>query len=132
MTKASILIVEDDAVVAQDLKNRLTGMGYFIVAVTSTGEEAIDKARHHLPDVVLMDIRLSGKIDGITAAAEIGKNYQLPIIYLTSYSDDETLARARETHPTGYVLKPFDPRNLYVAIEMALYSRPEPTEGLIP
>jgi CheY-like chemotaxis protein len=131
MTKAQILVVEDDAIVAQDLKNRLTGMGYFIISVTSTGEDAVEKARHHLPDVVLMDIRLAGEMDGITAAAQIGEKYHIPVIYLTSYSDEETLARARETRPAGYVLKPFDPRNLYVAIEMALYSRPEPLEKTI-
>jgi CheY-like chemotaxis protein len=126
MTRASLLIVEDDAIVAQDLKNRLTEMGYVIVAVSSTGEEAIEKARHHRPDVVLMDIRLGGEMDGITAAGQIGASYRLPVIYLTAFSDDETLARARETHPAGYVLKPFDPRNLYVAIEMALCNRPLP------
>lgn len=131
MTKASILIVEDDAIVAQDLKVRLTNMGYIVVAITATGEDAIDKARHHLPDVVLMDIRLSGEMDGITAAEKINTKHKIPIVYLTAYADDVTLARARETRPAGYVLKPFDPRNLYVAIEMALYSRPEPFENVI-
>jgi len=131
MTKASVLIVEDDVVVAQDLKNRLTGMGYFVVAVISTGEDAIDKARHHLPDVVLMDIRLAGEMDGITAAGQIGAKYKIPIVFLTAYADDVTLARAREIRPAGYVLKPFDPRNLYVVIEMALYSRSEPSENVI-
>ena len=131
MTKAQIMIVEDDAIVAQDLKNRLTGMGYFVISITSTGEDAIEKARNHRPEVVLMDIRLAGEMDGITAAALIGEKYHIPVIYLTAYADDETLARARETRPSGYVLKPFDPRNLYVAIEMALYSRPEPQENVI-
>jgi CheY-like chemotaxis protein len=131
MTKAQILIVEDDAIVAQDLKNRLTDMGYFVISIASTGEEAIEKARHHRPDVVLMDIRLAGEMDGITAAAQIGEKYHIPVIYLTAYSDEETLSRARETRPAGYVLKPYDPRNLYVTIEMALYSRPEPQENVI-
>lgn len=131
MTKAQILIVEDDAIVAQDLKNRLTGMGYFVISITSTGEEAIEKARHYRPEVVLMDIHLAGEMDGITAAAQIGEKYHIPVIYLTAYSDEETLSRARETRPAGYVLKPYDPRNLYVAIEMALYSRPEPQENVI-
>jgi CheY-like chemotaxis protein len=131
MTRAQVLIVEDDAIVGQDLKNRLTNMGYFIICVTSTGEDAVEKARHHMPDVVLMDIRLAGKMDGITAAAQIGEKYHIPVVYLSAYADDETLARARETHPAGYVLKPFDPRNLYVAIEMALYNRPQPMESKI-
>ena len=122
MTEARILIVEDDAIVAHDLKNRLTGMGYFVVFITSTGEEAVQQAGLHLPDVVLMDIHLAGKMDGITTAHQIGEKYQIPVVYLTAYSDDETLARARETRPAGYVLKPFDPRSLYVAIEMALYT----------
>jgi CheY-like chemotaxis protein len=129
MTKASVLIVEDNAVVAHDLKNRLTGMGYLIIDVISSGEEAVETSRHLLPDVVLMDIRLSGEMDGITAAAQIGEKYHIPVVYLTAHSDEETLARARETRPAGYVLKPFEPRNLYVAIEMALYSRPQPLEN---
>lgn len=110
---------------------RLTGMGYIVVALTLTGEDAIEKARHHLPDVVLMDIHLAGEIDGITAAEKIISKYKIPIVYLTAYADEITLARARETRPAGYILKPFDPRNLYVAIEMALYSRSEPSEYVI-
>ena len=124
MSEARIMIVEDDAIVAADLKNRLTGMGYFIVFIASTGEEAIEQAGIHLPDVILMDIHLAGKMDGITAAFHIGEQYKIPIVYLTAYSDEETLARARKTHPAGYVLKPFEPRSLYVAIEMALYTHP--------
>lgn len=124
MTEARILIVEDDGIVAQDLKNRLTGMGYFIVFITPTGEEAIEQTGIQQPDVILMDIHLAGKMDGITAAYHIREKYQIPIVYLTAYSDEETLARARKTHPAGYVLKPFEPRSLYVAIEMALYAHP--------
>lgn len=74
--------------------------------------------------MILMDIHLAGKMDGITAAYHIGEQFQIPIVYLTAYSDDETLARARKTHPAGYVLKPFEPRSLYVAIEMALFTHP--------
>lgn len=131
MTKAQILIVDDDAVFANDLKSRLTSMGYFIVSITSTGEDAIEKARHHRLDVVLMDICLAGEMNGITAAAQISEKYHLPVIYLTAYTDYETFACAWETRPAGYVLKPFDPRSLYVAIQMALYNRPQPQENVI-
>lgn len=129
MSEARIMIVEDDAIVAADLKNRLTGMGYFIVFTTSTGEDAVQQASIHLPDVILMDIHLAGSMDGITAAFHIGEQHKIPIVYLTAYSDDETLARARKTRPAGYVLKPFDPRSLYVAIEMALYTHPHKDEA---
>jgi CheY-like chemotaxis protein len=124
MTIANILIVEDEAIVAHDLSSKLTNMGYVIVGTANTGREAIELTAKLEPDVVLMDIRLPGEIDGIQAAGEIYENNKTPVIYVTAYADDDTLRRARETHPAGYVLKPFDPRNLYVAIEMALYQRP--------
>ncbi|HZV06746.1 MAG TPA: response regulator [Gemmataceae bacterium] len=121
MNAATILIVEDDRIVARDIQNRLTLLGYSVVGVTRFGEEAIQLAAQLHPDLVLMDIRLEGAMDGVTAAQEIRNHLHLPIIYLTAYADEETLDRARVTEPFGYLLKPFEERELRTAIEMALY-----------
>ena len=116
-----ILIVEDEAIVLLDIRSRLAGLGYSIVGTASTGEEAIVKANATRPDAILMDIGLKGDIDGISAAETIRKTQDTPIIYLTANSDITTLQRAKITGPFGYVLKPFDERELRVTIEMALY-----------
>ncbi|WP_052309896.1 response regulator [Methanocella arvoryzae] len=116
-----ILIVEDEAIVLLDIRSRLIGLGYNVVGTASTGEEAIVKANATRPDAILMDIGLKGNIDGISAAEEIRKTQDTPIIYLTANSDITTLQRAKITGPFGYVLKPFDERELRVTIEMALY-----------
>jgi signal transduction histidine kinase len=118
---AKILIVEDERVVARDIEYRLTRLGYQIAGSTRHGEEAVRLAAEARPDLVLMDIRLEGEIDGIAAAEEIRKRLLLPIVYLTAYADEDTLQRARITEPFGYILKPFDERELRTAIEMALY-----------
>src|SRR5262249_14704168 len=89
--------------------------------VTRFGEEAIRLAEERRPDLVLMDIRLKGAMDGVAAAQEIRARFQLPVVYLTAYADDDTLGRARVTEPFGYILKPFQERELQTAIEMALY-----------
>ncbi|HUL62129.1 MAG TPA: PAS domain S-box protein [Methanocella sp.] len=119
--KERILVVEDEAIVLLDLKNRLNTLGYVIVGSTSYGDEAIRKAEETRPDVVLMDIGLKGKVDGIEAADRIRKLLNIPIIYLTANSDFTTLQRAKVTEPFGYILKPFDERELRTTIEMALY-----------
>ncbi len=116
-----ILIVEDEAIVLLDIRSRLAGLGYSIVGTASTGDEAIVKANATRPDVILMDIGLKGDIDGISASETIRKTQDTPIIYLTANSDITTLQRAKITGPFGYVLKPFDERELRVTIEMALY-----------
>jgi len=116
-----ILIVEDEAIVLLDIRSRLAGLGYSIVGTASTGDEAIVKANATRPDAILMDIGLKGDIDGISAAETIRKTQDTPIIYLTANSDITTLHRAKITGPFGYVLKPFDERELRVTIEMALY-----------
>jgi two-component system cell cycle sensor histidine kinase/response regulator CckA len=121
MTPARILIVEDERVVARDIESRLTRMGYAVAGVTRFGEEAIRLAEERRPDLVLMDIRLKGAMDGVAAAQEIRSRFQLPVVYLTAYADDDTLGRARVTEPFGYILKPFQERELQTAIEMALY-----------
>ncbi|MFN6569290.1 response regulator [Dendronalium sp. ChiSLP03b] len=120
MTNTSILVVEDEAIVAKDLQNRLKKFGYIVPAIASSGQEAIKKALEIRPDLVLMDIRLKGQMDGIQAAEEINKHLDIPIIYLTAYADDHTLERAKVTEPFGYLLKPFKERELQTNIEIAL------------
>ncbi len=108
---------------ARDLAGALTDLGYVVPGTVSTGEEAIEQARELRPDVVLMDIRLPGAIDGIQAAASIREECHIPVIYLTAHSDDETLRRAMQTEPLGYLVKPFSPPQLRCAIEIALHRR---------
>ncbi|OUL31608.1 response regulator [Nostoc sp. 106C] len=120
MTNAKILVVEDEAIVAKDLRNRLTRFGYMVPGVASSGQEAINKALEFCPDLVLMDIKLKGEMDGVEAAQEIHKHLDIPIIYLTAYADDNTLERAKVTEPFGYLLKPFKERELQTNIEIAL------------
>jgi PAS domain S-box-containing protein len=121
MTPARILIVEDERVVARDIQNRLTRLGYEVVGSTRSGDEAVRLAGERRPDLVLMDIRLEGPLDGVAAAQEIRRRSQLPVVYVTAYADDDTLRRARITEPFGYILKPFEERELRTVIEMALY-----------
>ncbi len=116
-----IMVVEDEGIIAQDIKNCLEGLGYVVPDVVFTGREAILRAEELRPDLVLMDIVLKGEIDGIETAAEIRRKYNIPIVYLTAYEDDKTLKRAKLTEPLGYILKPFEERYLRSSIEMALY-----------
>jgi two-component system cell cycle sensor histidine kinase/response regulator CckA len=120
MAKARILIVEDDNIIALELRNRLEGMGYDIVAVTAYGEEALTHVEQDPPDLVLMDIQLRGGLDGIEAAAAIQTRFNLPVVYLTTYADEHTLQRAKVTQPYGYIIKPFQERELSTTIEIAL------------
>ena len=119
--RARLLIVEDEGIVALNIQNRLQGLGYSVVATVSSGEEAIQVAGETRPDLILMDIKLDGNVDGIEAAAEIHRLFHLPVVYLTAYTNDETLNRAKLTEPYGYILKPFEARDLCTTIEVALY-----------
>jgi len=121
MPDTSIMLVEDEIIVAADVKNRLENMGYEVLGIFDTGEEAIEKAGELRPNLVLMDIVLKGEMDGIDAAQKIRELFNIPIIYLTAYSDEKTLQRAKVTEPFGYVLKPFEDREIQSAIEMAIY-----------
>jgi len=121
MPKAKILIVEDEAIVAQDIRKSVEAMGYVVCAVASSGAEAIQKAEETRPDLVLMDIVLKGDMDGVQAAGEIGARFHVPIVYLTAYDDDTILQRAKITAPYAYITKPFNDRELHIAIEVALY-----------
>lgn len=121
VVKAKILIVEDENIVAFNIKSRLEGLGYTVTAVSPSGEFALKKMEQNPPDLVLMDIKLKGSMDGIQAAEQIRKQFQIPVVYLTAYTDEETLNRAKLTEPYGYILKPFEARDLGTTIEMALY-----------
>jgi diguanylate cyclase (GGDEF)-like protein/PAS domain S-box-containing protein len=116
-----LLVVEDEVLVARDIKARLTRMGYEVLAIATRGAEAIAKALLLRPDLVLMDINLRDDIDGIQAAIEIRSQYDVPVIFCTAYSNEATLVRAKVSEPYGYVLKPFDNRELEINIEIALY-----------
>ena len=121
MTTTQILIVEDEGIVAEEIQSRLKNRGYEVSAVAVSGEEAIQKAGETRPDLVLMDIKLKGDVDGIEAAKEIRSRFDIPVIYLTAYADEDTVQRAKVTEPFGYILKPFEERELHTSIEMALY-----------
>jgi CheY-like chemotaxis protein len=118
---ANILIVEDEEIVAMDIKDMLTDLGYNVQGMASSGEEAIKEIEKGNPDIVLMDIMLGEEKDGITTAEEIRSSFNIPVIYLTAYADDTTLERAKKTAPYGYILKPFQEKELNTAITMALY-----------
>lgn len=121
MNRKRIMIVEDEGITAMSIKSSLGEKGYTITSAVSTGEEAVKKAEDDLPDLVLMDIVLNGKMDGIEATRHIQSRFDIPVIYLTAYSDDKMISRIRETTPFGYIIKPFDERELHVAVELAIY-----------
>ena len=121
MSQIRILIVEDEIIVATDIRMTLLSLGYDVLDIAASGEEAIQKAQELRPDLVLMDIHLQGAIDGVQAAEVIAANFSIPLLYLTAYADPGTLERAKLTEPMGYILKPFEERELYTTIEIALY-----------
>jgi len=121
LTPARILVIEDDFVVARDLRNQLQRLGYQIAGSTPRGEGAAELARSSRADLVLADIRLAGPMDGMAAVREIRLHCDIPVVFLTSYADDETLRRASLADPQGYVLKPFDASQLRTAVEIALH-----------
>lgn len=121
MSKGNILIVENESIVALNIESRLQEMGYTVSSVVFSGEEAIAVIEANPPDLVLMDIRLKGNLDGIQVAEQIRDRCKIPVVYLTAHSDQETLERAKITEPYGYILKPFEARELGSIIEIALY-----------
>ena len=116
-----ILIVEDENIVALDMRMRLEAMGYRVVDVVDSGRSAVERAAALLPDLVLMDIKLKGDQDGIEAAAHLRERSEVPVIFVTAFTDERTLERAKRSSPYGYVVKPFHERELRIAIELALY-----------
>ncbi|MCW9097448.1 MAG: PAS domain S-box protein, partial [Ignavibacteriaceae bacterium] len=121
MTDINILLVEDEQIVAKYIEKQLTGAGYRVLASITKGDEAIEKVKSLQPDVVLMDIKLVGDMDGIEAADFIRKNYQIPVIFLSSLTDDESFQRAKMAEPFGYLVKPIDIKEFNRVVEMALY-----------
>jgi signal transduction histidine kinase/AmiR/NasT family two-component response regulator len=121
MNAPRILVVEDENIVALDIQERLSSLGYALAGCVRSGEQALELAAQQRPSLVLMDIRLQGEMDGIAAAQEMRDRWQLPVVFLTAHSEDSTLDRAKRTEPFGYILKPFDDRELKSTIEMALY-----------
>jgi len=116
-----LLVVEDESIVALDIKHRAELLGYEVVGIASSGEEALELTREKKPDLVLMDIVLKGEVDGIEAAEIIKREYDIPVVYLTAHADKETLKRAKLTEPFGYLIKPFDDREFQSVIEVATY-----------
>ncbi len=121
MKKTKILIVEDEAIIAMEIENQLQSLGYQVTSIVDTGEKAVKKAEEDKPNLILMDIRIKGELDGIDTAEEIRNKFGIPVIFSTAYLDEERIERAKITKPFGYVLKPIQERDLKVTIEMALY-----------
>lgn len=121
MPKAKILVVEDEKIVALDINNTLNKLGYDVPALVASGDEAIQAVKRTKPDLVLMDIVLKGDIDGIEAAEVIRHRYGTPLVFLTAYADEEILRRVKHIEPFGYILKPFQEKELYSTIEIALF-----------
>ena len=121
MEQPAIFIVEDEAIVANDIKETLKSLGYSVPGIAKSGELALEKIKEAHPDLVLMDIHLAGKMDGVDTAGKVHVLYNIPVIYLTAYADKALLERAKVTEPYGYVIKPYDERELHSVIEMALY-----------
>ena len=121
MNEKNLLIVEDEGVTALEIQNKVEEWGYSVVGVLSSGEEAITVALDKRPDLILMDVVLKEKVNGIEAANIIKNSYDVPIIYLTAYDDEKTIEEAKITFPQSYLLKPFNDQELKLTIEIALY-----------
>jgi CheY-like chemotaxis protein len=132
MRRWRVLIVEDEGIVAMDLENQLVSLGYEVPAIAASGEEAIRRAAELGPDLVLMDIKLRGDMDGLEAAEQIRARADVPVIYLTAFSDWGTLQRAKASAPFAYLLKPIEPTHLRSVVEIALYRDPVEPEPLQP
>src|SRR4030042_171882 len=122
MAKASVMVVEDEALVALQIKEALEARGLDVPVVAYSGEEALRKVTQAEPDVIVMDIRLKGLLSGIDVARKIRAHLRIPVLYLTAHSDPETLRQATLTEPCGYLVKPFDERSLYAAVEVCLHN----------
>ncbi|HML04814.1 MAG TPA: response regulator [Methanobacterium sp.] len=131
MQEVKILIVEDEKILAMGLKNKLEKLGFEVTGLVSSGSDAIESVKKIQPDLVLMDIVIKGEMDGIDTAKFIVNLYDIPIIYLTAYADDEILERAEKTCPYGYILKPFKDNELKANIKMALYKHKAEKEELM-
>ena len=118
-----IMVVDDEAVIALRLQQRLTSMGFDVTGVAYSGEEAVETARDLRPDLILMDIMIPGKLDGIAAAKIVKAELDIPVVFLTAHSEDKIIERAKQAEPYGYILKPFQDRELKATVEIALYKK---------
>jgi diguanylate cyclase (GGDEF)-like protein/PAS domain S-box-containing protein len=128
MSRERIFIVEDERIIAIDLQRRLERLGYSVCGNATSGEEALTGIRQNHPDLVLMDIVIQGDMDGISVAIELKKELDIPVIFLSAYTDTKTIERAKDASPLGYILKPFKERELATILEMALYKRVADTQ----
>lgn len=119
MANIRILIVEDEFIIAEDLKLQLKKLGYEVTGIANSYDKALDLIRAEEPDLMLVDIKIKGEKDGIELAATVKKTYDFPLIFLTSHADSKTVERAKEVHPNGYLIKPFEREDLYTSIEIA-------------
>lgn len=132
MRDTRILIVEDEPLIAEDIRDYLEKLDYRIIGVANSGEEALDMLANRQVDLALLDIYIEGTIDGIEVAEVINKTYKIPFLFLTSLSDSHTIERAKHTYPYGYIVKPFDERDLSTNIEMAKFKHANEKNTLIP
>ncbi|MDA0972186.1 MAG: response regulator [Bacteroidetes bacterium] len=130
MAITNVLVVEDEKIVNKDIQLSLKKLGYNVVGSADNGADAIREALEKKPDIVLMDIMLKGTMNGIEAASEIREKMNIPVVYLTAYTDESTLERAKKTEPHGYIIKPFKEVDLHTTIEMAIYKHSKEMELL--
>jgi len=127
---SKILVVDDEAIITMQLEERLHAMGYTVIGMAASGEDAIEKARRLIPDLILMDIVMPGKLNGIEAAKVIAGELEIPVVFVTSYADDTIIEKAKQVRPYGYIVKPFNELEIKAAIEVALF-RKTAEEGLL-
>lgn len=130
MDKLNIYIVEDESIVAKDIQNSLIKLGYNVVGISNNGKEAIEKITELVPDLILMDIMIKGYLTGIDVSEQIKEKLNIPVVFLTAYADEGTLAKAKITEPYGYILKPFKEIDLHSTIEMSVYKHKKDAELL--
>jgi CheY-like chemotaxis protein len=130
IAEKQILVVEDEVITGMDIQQRLISLGYKVPAIVCSGEEAILKAKENKPDLILMDINLKGEMDGFEAASKIHSFSDIPVIYLTAFSDAKTLERAKITEPYAYIMKPFKDRELQKNLEIAFNNQSRKSKEL--
>ena len=128
MSKAKIIIVEDESIIAKDIQNSLLNLNYAVSAIVNTGEKAIEAVEEFKPDLVLMDIVLKGEMNGIEAATLIKETYNIPVVFLTANADENTINKAKQAEPYGFIIKPFREKELQTTIEMILYKHEKVSE----
>ncbi len=131
MSQIRVLVVEDEPLIAEDIRETLNNVDFEVSGVAYDPETALTELRDNTPDIVLLDINLGANIDGIQIADRINREYKIPIVFLTSYSDRESLGRAKAVRPMGYVVKPFDERNLFTTLEIAMHNFTEATPRVV-